>query len=76
MVRQKCELEHWDNVRRDCKYPVEDNNEGYIYGLNLLDEDDIIDVQWFKNDKDRFKFIKDNNLKVVEITSYGYYSEL
>jgi len=76
MKKQKCELEHWENVRRDCKYPVEDNNEGYIYGLNLLDEDDIIDVQWFKNDKDRFKFIQDNDLEVAEITSYGYYGEL
>ena len=75
MVRQKCELEHWDNVRRDCKYPMEDNNDGYIYGLNLLNGDDIADVQWFKNDNDRFKFIRDNELEVVEVTSYGYYGE-
>ena len=28
-MKQKCELEHWDNVRKDCKYPIEDNNDGY-----------------------------------------------
>ena len=39
----------WEDVRRDCKYPIEDDNEGYIYGLNLTDfegEGDILDVQW------------------------------
>ena len=71
-MKQKCELEHWDNVKRDCKYPKEDNNEGYIFGINLIDGDDIIDVQWFKNDKERFRFIEENNLEIIN--SMDYYS--
>ena len=71
-MNQKCELEHWDNIKRDCKYPKEDNNEGYIFGINLIDDDDIIDVQWFKNDKERFRFIEENNLEIIN--SMDYYS--
>ena len=71
-MKQKCELEHWENIRKDCKYPKEDDNNGYVYGINLIDEDDIIDVQWFKNDKDRFQFIKENNLEIIN--SMDYYS--
>ena len=73
MNKQKCELEHWENVRRDCKYPIEDNNDGYFYGINLIDEDDIIDCQWFKDDESRFQFIKENNLEIIN--SMDYYSD-
>jgi len=73
MNEQKCELEHWENVRRDCKYPIEDNNDGYVYGINLIDEDDIIDCQWFKDDESRFQFIKENNLEIIN--SMDYYSD-
>jgi len=59
----KVELILWEQVKLDCKYPKDDNNNDYTYGLNLLDKDDIIDVQWFKNDRERFDFIKNNNLK-------------
>jgi len=65
MKQQKCEIEYWENVRRDMKIPIEDNNDGYVYGVYLLDEDDIIDVEWFKNDQERFDFIKKHNLKIV-----------
>ena len=73
MNKQKCELEYWENVRRDCKYPIEDNNDGYVYGINLIDEDDIIDCQWFKDDESRFQFIKENNLEIIN--SMDYYSD-
>jgi len=63
--RQKCEIEHWDNVRKDMKIPIEDNNNGYVYGVYLLDDDDIIDVQWFKDDSERFKFIEKYNLEII-----------
>ena len=44
----RCELEYWENIRKACKYPLSDNNNGYIYGINLLDEnDEIVDVEWF-----------------------------
>ena len=36
MAKQKAELVMWETVRRDCKYPESDNNEGYIFGINLL----------------------------------------
>jgi len=66
-TKQKVELEMWENIKKDMGYNENDNNEGYIYGLNLLmgDEDDIIDVQWFKNDEERFKFISENNLEII-----------
>ena len=69
-MKQKCELEHWDNVKRACKYPIEDNNEGYIYGIYLLDNDypdyyEVLEVEWFKTDKERFKAIKKYNLEIV-----------
>jgi hypothetical protein len=58
----------WETIRQDCKLPIEDNNEGFIYGLNLIDfegEGDIIEVQWFKEGQEREDFIIDNNLTIV-----------
>ena len=59
------ELILWEQVRLDCKYPKEDNNNGYTYGLNLLDNGEIIDVQWFKNNKERFDFVKEHDLTII-----------
>ena len=62
----KCELEYWENIRKACKYPLSDNNNGYIYGINLLDEnDEIVDVEWFKTDKDRFEVISKYKLEII-----------
>ena len=66
----KCELEHWDNIKKDCKYPEDDNNDGYVYGIYVLDGDDIIDVEWFKTDKERFKVIDKYNLEIVNQMDY------
>jgi hypothetical protein len=63
------ELVDWETVRSDCKYPKEDNNEGYIFGMNLIDfegEGDILEVQWFKTNEERETFISENNLRVIE----------
>ena len=73
MEQQFAEIVIWEQVRQDCKYPIEDNNNGLIYGLYLIDdfnEDDlgsgeVIDVEWFKTDEERFKVIKENNLKII-----------
>ena len=68
-TQQTIELVMWETVRRDCKYPKEDNNDGFIYGINLIDidgEGDIIDVQWFKTNEKRNKFIDKNNLRIVD----------
>jgi len=64
-MEQLVELVLWEQVQLDCKYPKEDNNNGYTYGLNLLDNGDIIDVEWFKSDQERFEYIKNNNLKLT-----------
>jgi len=73
MEKRKCEIEHWENIKSDMKYPKEDNNEGYVYGIYLLDGDDIIDVEWFKTDEERFKAIRKYKLEVVN--SMDYYSD-
>ena len=41
------------DIRRECKYPQENNNDGYIYGIAYLDDEgiDTLDVEWFKTDK-------------------------
>lgn len=36
-IMNKVELILWEDVRRDCKYPADDNNNGFIFELNLLD---------------------------------------
>ena len=72
MEKQLAEIVMWEQVRQDCKYPKEDNNNGLIYGLYLIDnfdEDnwcgDIMDVEWFETDEERHKVIKENNLKII-----------
>ena len=65
MEKRKCEIEHWENIKSDMKYPKEDNNEGYVYGIYLLDGDDIIEAEWFKTAEERFQAIKKYNLEVV-----------
>jgi hypothetical protein len=67
--QQTVELIMWETVKKDCKYPDSDDNDGYIFGINLIDtegEGDIMDVQWFKTNKERNDFIKNNNLKILE----------
>ena len=61
----KCEIEHWENVRKSMKYPIEDNNNGYVYGIYILDEDVVVDAEWFKTDEERFKVIKKYNLEII-----------
>jgi hypothetical protein len=58
----------WETIRQDCKYPIEDNNNNFIYGLQLIDvkgEGDILDVQWFKESQERENFIVNNNLIII-----------
>tara|TARA_R100001443_G_scaffold7950_3_gene17266 strand:- start:254 stop:445 length:192 start_codon:yes stop_codon:yes gene_type:complete len=60
----KIQLEMWNG-----KY---DNNNGYIYGINFLDDDDILnilDCMWFKTEKERQKVIIKNKLKICTITN-------
>jgi hypothetical protein len=53
------ELIMWEEIKRDCKYPEEDNNNNFIYGLNYTDfenEGDIYQVEWFKSEKQDEEF--------------------
>lgn len=64
------ELIMWEEIKRDCKYPEEDNNDNFIYGLNYIDfenEGDIYEVEWFINDKERFEKI--DELKAIIINN-------
>ena len=61
----KCELVYWEDIRKACKYPTTDNNNGYIYGINIINGNEIIDVEWFKTDKERFKEIKKYSLVII-----------
>ena len=52
----KYELVHWQDVKNDMKiYEDSDNNDGFVFGVNLLDEDsnEVADVQWFKTEQER-----------------------
>lgn len=43
----------------------QDNNQGYIFGINFIDEDTghPEDTQWFKTEKERDQFIQENKLE-------------
>ena len=54
---QSFELQMWEEIKKDCGYPKEDNNNGFIYGCHPLDEDGkIIDCNWFKSEETRRLF--------------------
>jgi len=63
MKKDLFEFVHWEDVRWDMQYPESDNNKGLIYGINTLDDNnEVIEVFWFKTEKKRNDFIKKNNL--------------
>ena len=56
----KYELVHWQDIKKDMKiYEDSDNNDGFVFGVNLLDEDsdEVVDVQWFKTEQERAEFV-------------------
>jgi hypothetical protein len=63
--RQEAELVLWEEVRKDCGYPETDDNDGYTYGLNFMEGDDISDVEWYKTIEERNQVIKDLDLKII-----------
>lgn len=65
-MKQRVELVNWEDVRQENKLPVEDNNEGYTFGVNLLDdENNVIDVEWFLTDESRQKNIETFDMEIV-----------
>jgi len=58
----------WETVRKDCKYPESDQNNGLIYGLNYTDfegEGDIYEVEWFKTSEEREERIREEKLTII-----------
>tara|TARA_Y100000004_G_scaffold182762_1_gene229844 strand:- start:252 stop:446 length:195 start_codon:yes stop_codon:yes gene_type:complete len=63
----KYELVHWQDVKNDMKiYEDSDNNEGFVFGINVLDEDsdEVVDVQWFKTEQERADVLQENEEKL------------
>ena len=59
----KYELVHWQDVKNDMKiYEDSDDNEGFVFGINVLDEDsdEVVDVQWFKTEQERADALQKN----------------
>ena len=43
----------------------DDNNKGYIYGVEHLDDDgNTIDIEWFKHKKERDEVLRVNDKKL------------
>ena len=66
-VKQKFEYVNWQDISDDPK----DNNKGFIYGINLIDEEsgEVVDVEWFKTESLRDKAIKKYDLEEYEFES-------
>ena len=46
----------WEDVRRDNKYPADDNNDGLIYGIEWMNPDnpeEVVDVEWLATKEER-----------------------
>lgn len=61
----KAELVSWESLRKDLKLPEEDNNDGFVFGLAYLENDDIIDYEWFETEEERTKSIAENYIQIV-----------
>ena len=60
----------WEDVRKDMKYPKEDNNGGLIYGIEWVDdEEEIVDISWFATAAERDADLKKE--KEWHINEYG-----
>lgn len=51
------ELVSWQDIKEDFDYPEDDNNNGYVYGVNWYDDNlvDILEVDWYKTPEERQK---------------------
>lgn len=66
-MKQKAEFIEWEYIRSECKYPQEDNNDGYIYGIAYLDDEGcyILDCEWFKTNEERYAQAEQEKLNVI-----------
>lgn len=63
----KAEFIEWQDIKRDLKLPIDDNNDGYIYGIAYLDDEgvDTLEVEWFKTNKERYNIVEQERLEVI-----------
>ena len=59
-MKDKIERVNWYDEELDKFYDTDKDNKGLIYGVYSYDGEDIIDVQWFKTEKEREEQIKIN----------------
>ena len=68
----------WEDVRRDMKYPKEDNNNGLIYGIEYMDGEMVSDVEWFATAKERDaelkSYIEEFGAETFEATGISDYT--
>ena len=57
----------WEDVRRDNKYPTEDDNNGFIYGIEWMDGEEVTDVTWYISEEIRDAILYIETLKLTEI---------
>jgi hypothetical protein len=64
------EYVYWNEITDDPK----DDNDGYIYGINIVDGEtyEVIDVSWFKTEKERDNAIEKYGLEEVDYDSNEY----
>ncbi len=62
----------WEDVKRDNRYHADDNNMGYIYGIQWMDGDVVSDITWYKTDAERWYNLAQQCLKCG---SYGHITE-
>ena len=48
----------WYNEELDKFYDTDKDNKGFIYGINYIDNDEIIECKWFKTKQERNKQIE------------------
>ena len=59
-ILHKIERVNWYDEELDKFYDTDKDNKGLIHGVYSYDGENIIDVQWFKTEKEREKQIKIN----------------
>lgn len=61
------ELQMWEDVKEEMNYPADDNNNGLIYGIYWLDDNyEVVDVEWFRSEEERYAEVIKTNKELEE----------
>lgn len=59
-MNEMANLVYWNDVKKDMGYLSTDDNKGFIFGIETLDDnEEIIDVSWFKTEEEQLKTFKE-----------------